>query len=142
MSVSPLNTHTVPTPQGLLGLAPAATPTGSGSTATTSPYVQQYNNLLQYDTQELFSVSFGSQQNAQTNIEGVLAQWVGLQQVQQQAQQQAIQSASNKAGANTSNTSNLPTIEDLQSQSDAQASAVLSKYSAAPPGSSILDFQA
>ena len=149
MSVSPVDNFTVPNPtqdsfpSGNLpaGIEPA-TASSKSSTPTISPYVQQYDNLLQYDAQELFSVSFGTQQNAQTNIEGVLAQWVGLQQQEQEAQQQAIQSALNKAGSSNTSAPNIQSLSDLQAQSDAQASTALANYAQAPPGSSILDFQA
>ena len=133
MSVSPVINFNVP------NTAQTSFSSSSGSASSTpkiSPYVQQYNNLLQYDAQELFTVSLGTPQNAQANIEGVLAQWVGLQQQEQQAQQQAIQAALDKVGSSNTNAPNIPSLSSLQAQSDAQASTALANYSKAAPGSS------
>ena len=39
----------------------------------------QYANLQVVDAQELFNVSFGTPQNAMTNVLSVLAQWAAYQ---------------------------------------------------------------
>jgi len=119
--------------------------TNSSSTTTpkTNPYVQAYDTLQTDDLQELFNVSFGTQQNAQLNIISVLSQWAAIDASEQAAQAQAIQTMVNKAGSSTTDaTSNIPTLEQVQSESDQQAQNVLNNYSSAPSGSSIVDFQA
>jgi hypothetical protein len=105
--------------------------------------VQAYDSLQSEDLQELFNVSFGTQQNAALNIDSVLAQWVAIDAQEQEAQAQSIQTMLNNAGSSSTDaTSNIPTLEDLQSESDQQAQTTLNNYSSAPTGSSIVDFQA
>lgn len=126
-------------PSGSLPQAIEATPTST----TTNPYVAEYNYLQQYDAQELFAVSFGSAQAATANVDGVLAQWVGLQMQEQEQQQQAIQAASAAAGSSTTgDASNVPSLDSIISQSDSEANSVLTNYASAPAGSSIIDYQA
>lgn len=135
------------------GITPASSSTSSSSTSssssstssapTTNPYVQAYDTLQTDDLQELFNVSFGTQQNAQLNILSVLSQWVAIDDGEQAAQAQTIQTLVNNAGSSTTDaTSNIPTLEEIQSESDQQAQTVLNNYSSAPTGSSIVDFQA
>lgn len=108
------------------------TPIGtSTSTAPAqNPYQQEYATLQSMDTQELLNVTFGSWENAQSNVLSVLSQWAAFQAEQQAAQDQ------------THATNNVPSLGDLVSQSDAQANSVLSNYASAPSGSSIIDYQA
>jgi hypothetical protein len=94
----------------------------------------EYNTLQQYDTAELMSVSFGTPENATLNVLSVLSQWAALQTAQQTALQQATSSSSDANG--------VPTLDSLISQSDAAAQTVLNNYASAPPGSSIIDYQA
>ncbi len=105
--------------------------------------MQSYDTLQTDDLQELFNVSFGTQQNAQLNIISVLSQWAAIDADEQAAQAQTIQTLSNNVGSSTTDaTSNIPTLEEVQSESDQQAQTVLNNYSSAPTGSSIVDFQA
>lgn len=161
MSSTPIGSYTIPDPaeytypSGDLpeGITPASsssststTSTGSSSTSstsTTNPYVQAYDALQLYDQQELFNVSFGSQQNAALNIDSVLAQWVAIDAQEQEAQQTQLQSLLDAAGSSTNDaTANIPTLDELESQSDQQAQTVLNNYSNGSPGSSIIDAQA
>jgi hypothetical protein len=160
MSSTPIGSYTVPPPaeytypSGNLpeGIEPASSSSTSSSsssssssassTSTTNPYVQEYDTLQSDDLQELFNVSFGTQQNSALNIDSVLAQWVAVDAQEQEAQAQLIQTTLNNAGSSTTDaTSNIPTLEELQSQSDQDAQTVLNNYSSAPSGSSIVDFQ-
>jgi len=121
----------------------SSTSSSTGSTSTESPYVQQYDALQLYDQQELFNVSFGSQQNAALNIDSVLAQWAAIDAADKEAQAQQIQTLlNNDATSSTDANANLPTLDELESQSDQQAQTALNNYSSAPTGSSIVDFQA
>lgn len=54
-------------------------PTALLDYAAQNPYRMQYANLQVLDTQELFNVSFGTPQNAMTNVLSVLAQWAAYQ---------------------------------------------------------------
>lgn len=162
MSASPIDSYTIPDPapysypSGNLpeGITPASSSSSSTSssssstssstsTSTANPYVQAYDSMQSQDLQELFEVSFGTQQNAALNIDSVLAQWVAISADEQEAQAQTIQTTLNNADSSTTDaTANIPTLEDLQSQSDQEAQTVLNNYSSAPSGSSIVDFQA
>jgi NADP-dependent 3-hydroxy acid dehydrogenase YdfG len=104
--------------------------------------VQEYDTLQSEDLQELFNVSFGTQQNSALNIDSVLAQWVEINAQEQEAQASTIATLVNNAGSSTTDaTANIPTLEDIQSQSDQQAQTALNSYSSAPSGASIVDFQ-
>jgi len=94
------------------------------------------------DTQELLNVSFGTQENAQSNILSVLSQWASIQAQEQAAQEQAIQSASSAAGSSSNSGPDIPSLSDLIAQSDQEANTALSNYANAPAGSSIVDYQA
>ncbi|MGA3038198.1 MAG: hypothetical protein ABSE64_12030 [Vulcanimicrobiaceae bacterium] len=158
MSSTPIGSSTVPSPaeytypSGNLpeGIEPASsssstsstTSSSSTSTPTTNPYVQEYDTLQSEDLQELFNVSFGTQQNSALNIDSVLAQWVEINAQEQEAQASTIATLVNNAGSSTTDaTANIPTLEDIQSQSDQQAQTALNSYSSAPSGASIVDFQ-
>ena len=131
--------------------ASTSTSTTSSSSTTTppeSPYQLQYNALQQYDNQELFAVTFASPQAAAANVTAVLAQWAGIQAGQQASWQQSQLTQANAAisGAlpaeSTINVPTVPSMSDIVGQSEQQANAALTAYAQAPPGSSILDFQA
>jgi phage shock protein A len=123
--------------------ASSTSSSSTSSTSTTNPYVQAYDALQSEDLQELFNVSFGTQQNAALNIDSVLAQWVAIDAQEQESQAQSIQTMLNNAGSSTADaTANIPTLEEVQSQSDQEAQTVLNNYSSAPAGSSIVDFSA
>jgi hypothetical protein len=84
VSSSPIDSFTIPNPGYYsypsnlpAGLQPSSS--SSGSSAAQSPYQQAYDNLQVYDTQEMLSVSFGTPQNALTNVLSVLSQWAGYQ---------------------------------------------------------------
>ena len=133
------------------GITPASSSSSSSSSSTSStsstptanPYVQSYDTLQSEDLQELFNVSFGTQQNAALNIDSVLAQWVAINAQEQEAQAQTIQNLLTTAGSSTNDAdASIPTAEEVESESDQQAQQVLNNYSSASPGSSILDFQA
>lgn len=96
------------------------------------------------DAQELLNVTFGSQDNANQNILSVLSQWAAIQAQQQAAQEQAIQNQISSLGtsSSTSATGNVPSLGDIISQSDTEANNALQQYASAPPGSSIIDYQA
>ncbi|HTX02605.1 MAG TPA: hypothetical protein VMD07_02905 [Candidatus Acidoferrales bacterium] len=159
MSSTPIDGYTIPSPaeytypsgdlpEGLTSSSTSSTSSSSSSsstssTSTTNPYVQEYDTLQSEDLQELFNVSFGTQQNAALNIDSVLAQWVALDAQEQEAQAQTVQTMLSNAGSSTTDaTSNIPTLEDVESQSDQEAQTVLNNYASAPSGSSIVDFQA
>jgi phage shock protein A len=136
MSSTPISA-TIPDP------ASSTSSSSTSSTSTTNPYVQAYDALQSEDLQELFNVSFGTQQNAALNIDSVLAQWVAIDAQEQESQAQSIQTMLNNAGSSTADaTANIPTLEEVQSQSDQEAQTVLNNYSSAPAGSSIVDFSA
>jgi hypothetical protein len=166
MSSTPIGSYTIPSPaeytypSGNLpeGIEPASSSSSSSSststsstssssssptsTSTTNPYVQEYDTLQSDDLQELFNVSFGTQQNSALNIDSVLAQWVAVDAQEQEAQAQTISTMLSNAGSSTADaTSDIPTLEEVQSESDQQAQTVLNNYSSAPSGSSIVDFQ-
>ena len=125
------------------GSSSTSTSTSSSSSSTASPYVQQYDALQAYDLQELFTVSLDTPQNAALNIDSVLAQWVAIDAQEQESQAQTIQTMLANAGSSTADaTSNIPTLDEVESQSDQQAQTVLNNYTGAPAGSSIVDFQA
>ena len=56
-----------------------STPRTLSSFTTQHPYQSAYNNLQVYDAQELFNVSFGTPENAMTNVLSVLSQWAAYQ---------------------------------------------------------------
>lgn len=147
---SPLNTNLPATGPG--AIVPTTTTSSTGVKTTTSPLLSEYNLLQQEDTAELIQVSFfDTQAQAQANVADVLAQAANLQAQQQAATQQAnVNNAQAQIDGTTSTSSttsandvsNLPSLSDLISQSDAAANAALTSYGKAPAGSNILDFQA
>jgi hypothetical protein len=121
----------------------STTSSTSSSTSTQNPYAQQYDALQAYDLQELFTVSLDTPQNAALNIDSVLAQWVAIDAQEQESQAQTIQTMLSNTGSSTTDaTANIPTLDEVESQSDQQAQTVLNNYTGAPAGSSIVDFQA
>ena len=59
--------------------AVSTSPSTLNSYATQHPYQFAYNNLQVYDAQELLNVSFGTPENAMTNVLSVLSQWAAYQ---------------------------------------------------------------
>lgn len=51
----------------------------TSTTPAENPYQAAYATLMSMDTQELLDVSFGTQENAQSNVLSVLSQWAALQ---------------------------------------------------------------
>jgi hypothetical protein len=96
----------------------------SGATAAQSTYQQSFDNLMQADTAELMSVSFGSAQSAQSNVASVLAQASALQQQQIAAQQQAAADASSAAPSIQAPV--VPTMASIVQASNGAASSDLS----------------
>jgi len=125
-------------------------PSGASAPASPqqSPYQAAYASLQQYDAQELFGVTFGTPEAAQANVAGVLAQWAAIQDGQNAARQQSVLNEANNAIAGTPPPTStfaaptVPSLQDVIGQSDNTANAVLAKYASAPPGSSIIDYQA
>ena len=100
-------------PTGLAnGDAPASAPTSAQN-----PYQAAFANLKAYDTAELMSVSFGSAQNAESNVESVLAQAAALQQKSATVQQPVAPAIV---------VPTVPTLASIQASSNGNASSDLS----------------
>ncbi|MBV8602888.1 MAG: hypothetical protein JO359_15095 [Candidatus Eremiobacteraeota bacterium] len=135
-------------PAGIESSTSTSSTGGSSSSTKTSPYEAAYANLQQYDAQELFQVTFGTPEAAQANIASVLSQWAAIQDGQNAARRQSVLNEANNAIQGTPPATSsftapaVPSLTDVIGQSDQTANAVLSKYASAPPGSSIVDYQA
>jgi hypothetical protein len=102
---------------------PASTAASSASSSSTiSPYVSEYDTLLQQDASELLDVSLGTPAAAASNVSSVLAQAAALQAQQLAAQRQTAATAS----VPTIATPAVPTLSSIQQQSDTDASTDLS----------------
>jgi hypothetical protein len=59
--------------------AVSSSPSTLTSFAAQHPYQFAYNNMQVLDAQELLNVSFGTPENALTNVLSVLSQWAAYQ---------------------------------------------------------------
>lgn len=62
-----------------VSVSAVGTPSILSSFAAQHPYEFAYNNLQEYDAQELLNVSFGTPEQALTNVLNVLSQWAAYQ---------------------------------------------------------------
>jgi hypothetical protein len=136
----------------LPGVTPATTArVTTKATSTLTPLQREYQLLQQVDTIELLQMSFSlTPEQATANANSVFAQVTALQKQQQTARAKQVQANADAAVLGRPATplqtgttaSKRISYTDLIAQSDAAAKAALAKFSKAPPGSSILDFQA
>ena len=136
------------------GQAPNPVPTSTPASTGTTPssYQTAFDNLQQYDNQELLYASFLSPEAGLANFDSVLeqaAQLLGTPENPGPALSTSTSTTTTPASTTTPSTStsssalqNLPSVASILAASDDEAQQTLTNYANAPVGSSILDFQA
>ena len=131
------------------GAAPnPAAPASTSPASTISTYQAQYQNLQQYDTQELLYASFSlTPEQGLANLDSVLGQAAQL--LDKPAATASSTASTAPASTSSSSTSsasasltNLPSVASILAASDSAAQQTLTNYANAPVGSSIVDYQA
>ena len=148
---APSNLSSVGASLQATGSAPVATPPAAASPTSgkISPYEAAYQNLNQYDTQELLYASFLSPQDSLANGNAVLQQAATLLgspghpgTLATSAPSTPPASAPTSTSTGSGSLENLPSVSSILAASDQAAQTTLAAYANAPAGSSILDVQA